>query len=308
MYLLKLVSKYSTILMPIASIIGLLLPNVSNAILPWLPQILFFLMFFTLLGIAQSSLLVTLSKKSVWRFALLQNVVITMIVAGLGYVFGIQLDLLLALAAVGATAPLFGSGAIINAMGFDALLAMAQTIAATLIMPVTLFIVLTVLAEEGAYLDIVEYGQRLLIYIIMPMLLSVIVRKGLPDYLLRKYYPKVAQFNVILVLAFPLGLMGGFRQTFDDSPVQAIQLLLIALLFVMFIFVLTYLLYRHQGKKMAVIAATVSSGRNVLLTYTIAMPFLGTLFLPLIGALQLPMFFTPFFAKKLVSNKKRPQG
>ncbi len=294
--------------MPIASIIGLLLPNVSNAILPWLPQILFFLMFFTLLGIAQSSLLVTLSKKSVWRFALLQNVVITMIVAGLGYVFGIQLDLLLALAAVGATAPLFGSGAIINAMGFDALLAMAQTIAATLIMPVTLFIVLTVLAEEGAYLDIVEYGQRLLIYIIMPMLLSVIVRKGLPDYLLRKYYPKVAQFNVILVLAFPLGLMGGFRQTFDDSPVQAIQLLLIALLFVMFIFVLTYLLYRHQGKKMAVIAATVSSGRNVLLTYTIAMPFLGTLFLPLIGALQLPMFFTPFFAKKLVSNKKRPQG
>ncbi|WP_434353056.1 lantibiotic ABC transporter permease [Psychrobacter sp. HD31] len=305
MHILKLVSKHSTILMPVASIIGLLFPNISNAILPWLPQILFFLMFFTLLGIAQSSLLATLSKKAVWRFAFLQNILITTIVIGLGYVFGIESNLLLALAAVGATAPLFGSGAIVNAMGFDALLAMAKTIAATLIMPLTLFIVLTVLAEEGAYLDIAEYGKRLLIYIITPMLLSIVVKKLLPDYLLRKYYPKIAQFNVLLVLAFPLGLMGGFRQTFDNSPTQAIQLLLMALLLVMFIFALTYLLHRHQGKQMAVIAATVSSGRNVLLTYTIAMPFLGTLFLPLIGALQLPMFFTPFFAKKLLNNQNK---
>lgn len=291
--------------MPLCSIIGLLFPNVSNAVLPWLPQILFFLMFFTLLGIDQKALFGKLALSSVWGFATFQNVILCLLTVITGFLLGIRGDLLLAITAFGATAPLFGSGAIVNAMGFDALLAMAKTIVATLIMPVTLFMVLWLLAGNDAHLDIVAYGKRLVIYIVMPMLLSVVIKRIIPSQTLANYYPKVGQFNVILLLMFPLGLMGGFRELFDANPVQAMYLLAVAVGLTLFIFASTYILYRSKGdKQRAVISATVSSGRNVLLTYTIAMPFLGAMFLPLIGAIQLPMFSIPFFAKKMLEVTK----
>lgn len=286
--------------MPTLSIVGVLCPSLSNAVLPWLPEILFFLMFFTLLGIDQQRLFDKLRFPRVWLFALLQNVVGCLLLTLCAYGLGIRGDLLLAISAVGATAPLFGSGAIVNAMGFDALITMAKTIIATLMMPFTLFAVLYLLADEGAYLDIGQYLQRLVVYIICPIILSVIARRVLPKDTLEHYYPKVAKFNVILVLAFPLGLMGGYRQVFDNDPTQALFLLLVAVGLVLFTFAMIYLLYRKQDRQQAIIASTVSSGRNVLLTYTIAMPFLGSLFLPLIGALQIPMFSVPFFAKVLL--------
>lgn len=301
---LALTSKYSTILMPVLSIIGLLFPKLSNAILPWLASILFFLMFFTLLGLDQKALIQKIKQVAVWRFALFQNVVICVLVTIFSYLCGARGELLLAIAAVGATAPLFGSGAIVNAMGFEALLAMAKTIVATLLLPVTLYVVLITLADDEAYLDMNEYMQRLGIYVLCPMLLAAIVKWLLPTQILNTYYPKIAQFNVLLVLAFPLGLMGGFRKTIDTNPAQGLLLFGIALALVIFIFIATYLVYRKNGRQAASIAATVSSGRNVLLTYTIALPFLGTLFLPLVGALQLPMFSVPFFGKWLIESSK----
>lgn len=242
----------------------------------------------------------------------MQNVILCLLLASVAYLLGIRGDLLLAITAFGATAPLFGSGAIVNAMGFDALLAMAKTIVATLVMPITLLGVLWLLAGEGAYIDIGEYFKRLIIYIICPIALSVFVRRVVPKKSLRTYYPKVAQFNVLLVLAFPFGLMGGFRQTLDTNLGLALQLLLIAVLMVLGIFVVTYLLYQnlnsglhseYEGNQRAIITATISAGRNVLLTYVIAMPFLGSMYLPLIGALQLPMFSVAFFAKMMVKNR-----
>lgn len=66
MFFLRLLARYTTILMPVCSILGLLLPNWSNALLPWLDEILFFLMFFTLLGIEQRDLLKKIFVPSVW--------------------------------------------------------------------------------------------------------------------------------------------------------------------------------------------------------------------------------------------------
>lgn len=300
--MLKTISRYSTILMPICSFIGFLFPALSNQILLLLPSILFFLMFFTLLGIDQKALLKKTISQSVWVFAIFQNLLTCLLVTALAYALGARGTWLLAISAVGATAPLFGSGAIVNAMGFDALLAMAKTISATLLLPVSLFIVLFFLGSDTAQLDLILYSKRLIIYIICPILLAIIIKKIVPSSTLQRYYPKVSQFNVLLILLFPLGLMGGYRDHFNQHPALACLLFLVATGLVAFIFGLTYLFYKKTGYQNAVIASTVSSGRNVLLTYTIATPFLGELFLPLIGAMQLPMFSVPFFGKLLITK------
>lgn len=306
--MLKLIAKYGTILMPLFSLLGMIFPKLSNGVLPYLPQILFFLMFFTLLGIDQKSLCQRIMTVAVWRFAIFQSAIICLIFTALAYLFGVRGDFLLAISAVSATAPLFGSGAIVNAVGFDALLAMAKTITATLIMPFSLLIVLWCLGNDNAQLDFVEYGKRLLIYIILPMFFAVIVKRLISKAIFDTYYPKIAQFNILLLLMFPLGLMGGFRQTFDNSPSHALFLLGLASLMVLGFYFFAYFLYRKHGFETAIISALVCGGRNVLLTYTIATPFLGSLFLPLIGALQLPAFSLAMLGKYMVKRQQTSQG
>lgn len=300
--MLTFIARHSTIIMPLCALVGFTFPTLSNAVLPFLPQILFFLMFFTLLGINQKLLLQKISSLSVWLYAMFQAGFCCLLVSGLAYLLGARGDLLLAISALGATAPLFGSGAIVNAVGFDALLAMAKTISATLIMPLSLLVVLWFLGAKGATLDFGLYFQRLLTYIVAPMALAVVARRVIYPDTLAKFYPKVARFNIILLLMFPLGLMGGFRASFDNNPLQALCILLLASVLAFGFYFFAYFLYAKKGKEIAIISALVCSGRNVLLTYTIATPFLGVWFLPLIGALQLPMFSLPLLGKYMAKR------
>lgn len=302
--MLGFIARHSTLFMPLCALVGFTFPMLSNTILPFLPNILFFLMFFTLLGIDQKLLLQKLSRLSVWLYALFQSGFCCLLVSSLAYLCGARGDLLLAISALGATAPLFGSGAIVNAVGFDALLAMAKTISATLIMPLTLLIVLWLLGDKGATLNFGLYFQRLLTYIVAPIILAIVTRRGIHSDILAKFYPKVARFNIILLLMFPLGLMGGFRASFDNNPLQALYILILASLLAFGFYFFAYFLYAKKSKEIAIISALVCSGRNVLLTYTIATPFLGMWFLPLIGALQLPMFSLPLLGKYMA--KKLP--
>lgn len=205
---------------------------------------------------------------------------------------------------LGATAPLFGSGAIVNAVGFDALLAMAKTIACTLVMPLTLLVVLWVLGSKDAHLDFALYFKRLLIYIVTPMVLAVIARRVIPRDTLVHYYEKIRPFNIILLMMFPLGLMGGFRHTFDTDMHQALMLLGLSSALAFLFYFVAYFLYRRFGYENAIISALVCGGRNVLLAYTITTPFMGALFLPLLGAYQLPSFCLPLLGKYMVKHHK----
>lgn len=218
----------------------------------------------------------------------------------IAYLLGVRGDLLLAIAGLSATAPLFGTGAIVNAVGFDALLAMAKTITATLVMPVSLLVILWLLGSKDAHLDFVLYVKRLLIYIIAPMILAVAARQYIPRDKLNIYYPKIAKFNIILLMMFPLGLMSGFRHTFDTNPMQALSLFGLGTALSLVFYFSAYFLYRRFGYENAIISALACGGRNVLLAYTITTPFMGAMFLPLIGAYQLPSFCLPLLGKKMV--------
>ncbi|MFW2176956.1 MULTISPECIES: lantibiotic ABC transporter permease [unclassified Moraxella] len=294
------IARHSTIIMPLCGVVGFIFPNLSHFILGYLPQILFFLMFFTLLGIDQVRLIKRMATGYVWGFAVFQSAIMSLVLTLIAYLLGVRGDLLLAIAGLSATAPLFGTGAIVNAVGFDALLAMAKTITATLIMPASLLVVLWVLGSKDAHLDFVLYIKRLLIYIVTPMILAVLARRYTPKHLLKEYYPKIGRFNIILLMMFPLGLMSGFRQTFDNNPMQALVLLGLGTLLALVFYFSAYLLYRRFGYENAIISALACGGRNVLLAYTITTPFMGAMFLPLLGAYQLPSFTLPLLGKKMV--------
>ena len=302
--LLRFIARHSTLIMPVCAIVGFALPNLSNAVLVYLPQVLFFLMFFTLLGIDQYALLKRIATSYVWIFALLQSGGMSLVLILIAYALGVRGDWLLAIAGLGATAPLFGSGALVNAVGFDAQLATAKTIAATLVMPFTLLGVLWLLGNENAHVDVGVYVNRLLIYIVMPMVLAVAMRRLVPADILSRYYPKIGQFNILLLMLFPLGLMAGFRTTFDNDPWQALLLLLLSSVLALVFYFSAYFIYRRFGYENAIVAALVCGGRNVLLAYTITAPFMGVMFLPLLGAFQLPAFSLPLLGKYMAKRHK----
>lgn len=303
--MLRFIARHSTLIMPLCAVVGFVFPDLSNAVLAYLPEVLFFLMFFTLLGIDQYALLKRIVTKYVWGFAVLQSAGMSLALVLISYALGVRGDLLLAIAGLGATAPLFGSGALVNAVGFDAQLAMAKTIAATLVMPCTLLGVLWLLGDKDAHLDLATYIKRLVIYIIMPMVLAVAARRFIAPDVLSRYYPKVAQFNILLLLLFPLGLMAGFRETFDQDIWQALSLLALSSVLALFFYFSAYFIYRRFGYESAIVAAIVCGGRNVLLAYTITVPFMGAMFLPLLGAFQLPAFCLPMLGKYMVKRRKQ---
>ncbi len=303
--MLRFIARHSTLIMPLCAVVGFVLPDLSNAVLAYLPEVLFFLMFFTLLGIDQYALLKRIVTKYVWGFAVLQSAGMSLVLVLISYALGVRGDLLLAIAGLGATAPLFGSGPLVNAVGFDAQLAMAKTIAATLVMPCTLLGVLWLLGDKNAHLDLATYIKRLAIYIIMPMVLAVAARRFIAPDVLSRYYPKVAQFNILLLLLFPLGLMAGFRETFDQDIWQALSLLALSSVLALFFYFSAYFIYRRFGYENAIVAAIVCGGRNVLLAYTITVPFMGAMFLPLLGAFQLPAFCLPMLGKYMVKRHKQ---
>ena len=303
--MLRFIARHSTLIMPLCAVVGFVFPDLSNAVLAYLPEVLFFLMFFTLLGIDQYALLKRIVTKYVWGFAVLQSAGMSLVLVLISYALGVRGDLLLAIAGLGATAPLFGSGALVNAVGFDAQLAMAKTIAATLVMPCTLLGVLWLLGDKNAHLDLATYIKRLVIYIIMPMVLAVAARRFIAPDVLSRYYPKVAQFNILLLLLFPLGLMAGFRETFDQDIWQALSLLALSSVLSLFFYFSAYFIYRRFGYENAIVAAIVCGGRNVLLAYTITVPFMGAMFLPLLGAFQLPAFCLPMLGKYMVKRHKQ---
>lgn len=291
--------RHSLPFMFVFAILGFLLPSVSLAFFPFLPVVLFTLMTLTLLGMKQNELIQRLRRFSIWRYAILHSAVFMLVVGAIGWALSFEADLLLAVVAVAATGSLFATPAIVRALGFDSLQAMAMTIATTLVLPVSIFVVLVLYQTEKVELDWGSYFIRLIVFIFGPMLFSFLVHWSLPEESLSRFLVKISPFTILLVFAFPFGLVGSFRVLFDYDPMMALNYFMIATGLCAVFFALSYFFYRKQGQDIALTAAITSGNRNVLLTYSIAGMLLGPAFLPLAGALQIPTYLLPVFTRWL---------
>jgi hypothetical protein len=297
--MLLFIVRHSLPFMFVFAILGFLFPSVSLAFFPFLPIVLFTLMTLTLLGMKQRELVKRLSSKAIWAYALLHSFAFMLVVSFLGWWLSFDKDLLLAVVAVAATGSLFATPAIVRALGFDSLQAMAMTIATTLVLPISICIALVFYQTESIDLDWNSYFARLVVFIFGPMLFSFLVHRFCPEIVLNQFLMKISPYTILLVFAFPFGLVGSFRVLFDQDPMMALTYFLIASALCSLFFVLSYFLYRKKGKAIALTAAITSGNRNVLLTYSIAGALLGPAFLPLAGALQIPTYLLPVFTRWL---------
>ncbi|MCO4784689.1 MAG: hypothetical protein KC467_02090 [Marinomonas atlantica] len=302
--MLTFLVKHSLVCMFLCALLGFVFPVASNALFPFLPYVLFTLMLLTLIGMPMEQLIKRLCHRSIWLYALLHSAFFMAILALCGVLLGLSDELLLAILGVGATGSLFATPAIVRALGYDALEAMAMTIATTLLLPVALFISIHSLPMSQGSLDFVTYGIRLLIFIVGPILISFSLHYIVPKEALQRALLKVSPYTVLLVFAFPFGLIGNYRGLWDENASQAMIFLLVAAVLVSIFFVVTFFLYRHHGIEKSLTAAITSGNRNVLLTYSIAGVLLGPAFLPLAGAMQVPTYILPVITRRVARYLK----
>ncbi|MEP3348345.1 MAG: hypothetical protein ABJN96_00155 [Marinomonas sp.] len=291
--------RHSLLFMFLCAILGFLLPSLSLTLFPFLSIVLFGLMTLTLLGMKQNELIKRLASFAVWRYTLLHSIAFMAFVGVLGRVLSFDGDLLLAVVAVAGTGSLFATPAIVRALGFDSVQAMAMTIATTLCLPIAICIALLFYQTEELDLNWANYSLRLIIFIFGPMFFSFLVHRFVPEESLSRFLVKISPYTILLVFAFPFGLVGSFRQLYDQDPIMALQYFLIATGLCFLFFALAFVVYRKKGKTVALTAAITSGNRNVLLTYTIAGGLLGPAFLPMVGALQIPTSLLPVLTRWL---------
>lgn len=294
--------RHSLLCMFLAAILGFVFPSLSLSVFPFLPLVLFFLMTLTLLGIKQAELIVRLRNRKIWLYSSLHAIFYMLFIGLIGWLFSANASLQLAMVAVAATGSLFATPAIVRALGFDSVEAMAMTIATTLLLPLVIFVTLLIYQGDSVHLDLVAYFLRLIIFVFGPMAFSFLVHAIAPREALDRMLVKISPYTILLVFAFPFGLIGSFRVLFDQDPMAALNYLLVAMGLCALFFSVSLLVYWRSGKEIALTAAITSGNRNVLLTYSIAGTLLGPAFLPLAGALQLPTSLLPVITRWL--NKK----
>lgn len=296
--------RHSLVLMFGMALLGFLLPTWSLALFPFLPYVLFVIMMLTLLGIKQSALLMQLKQKQIWLYALFHSFVLMLVSYCFALIIGAEENLVVAMVAVAATGSLFGTPAIVRALGFDVMAAMAMTIASTLLLPIAIYLVLILLQSDAVTLDMQEYFIRLSVFIFGPMLFSFLIHKLTPQAILTKVLSTISPYTILFVFAFPFGLIGSFRLLWDQDASAAYYYFFLAVGLLTLFFVTAFFLYRKQGEQ-ALVAALTSGNRNVLLTYSIAGSLLGPAFLPLAGALQIPTYLLPLITKLLAKRLKQ---
>ena len=297
--MLAFLVRHSLVGMFACALLGFLLPDLSNGLFPFLPYVLFTLMLLTLAGMPMSRLIQRLCQTGIWLYALLHSAFYMAVLFALCWLLGASKELTLAVLGVGATGSLFATPAIVRALGFDALEAMAMTIATTLLLPLALFIPIHFFPYASGSLDFVTYGIRLLVFIAGPILISYLLHRCLPQEKLQRLLLKISPYTILLVFAFPFGLVGSYRLLWDQNISEALMFLGIAVGLVSFFFVVTFFCYRHLGVDISLTAAITSGNRNVLLTYSIAGMLLGPAFLPLAGAMQVPTYLLPVITRRL---------
>ncbi len=226
--MLAFLARHSAICLFIAALIGFAFPAVSLGLFPFLPYVLFALMLFTLLGIHQGLLVKALGQWQVWIYAFIHAVVLTLITCSIAWLLGASTALLLAISGICATGSLFATPAIIRSLGMDALIAMAYTIASTLMMPVVLFVNLTIFSGDAFSLDLQSYVIRLVVFIVGPMAFAAVFHALVKPEKLKRIHGKLAQFTIVLVFSFPLGLVGPFGEIWQNNQAYALELLAIS--------------------------------------------------------------------------------
>jgi len=205
-------------------------------------------------------------------------------------------------------APPIGSAAVFALiLGVDGLLAMVGSVAATLLLPITLTpLVATMLPAAGVQVDLGAFALRVAVVVIAPFAIAAALRAALGRERLARHDELLGGLNVVLLVVFAIAVMDGVTTTFWSNPTAILRLVAAACVAAIVLHGAGWVLLARAGPSSAWSSALLSGNRNMGLMLAVTAGTAGEAFSLYVGVAQLPMYFAPLLLGPLVRRSRRP--
>jgi len=226
-----------------------------------------------------------------WQLAFIPLLVIVV-----GWAFAIPQDLHLMLLATAVSSAVFAAPTVAHLLKLEGSLPINGMVLSTFLMPVALLMFGEALEGDGLDISMSQYGSRVVIFLLLPLLLSVVVNRCI------KRVPKAKSpviFSALRIgavgslLVFGIGIMDGVADKIETDPDRVLTFLAIAIGFSMATVLGTIALFWSMGRDLTIAATILSVHRNVGLTYALIGTAAGQDFAIYVAVFQIPMFLSP---------------
>ncbi len=300
--LLGLAARYGRSLLVVGLVGGIALPGVANAMKPFLPELVAFLLFIAALRIGPRQAVGAVRDLQVTAgLALLFQLVMPIAAIGVMAVGGwlsspIASSLVLMLSA----ASIAGSPNLTVMTGHDPAPALRLLILGTAILPVTVLAPFWLLPELGSAAEVLDAAARLLVVIAVAAGAAFLIR----GFLLRQPSADTIRaidgVSAIAMAVVVIGLMSAVGPAIAETPLRFVYWLLVAFAANFALQIATALVLRSTPLREERVGYAIIAGNRNIALFLAALPSAVTdPLLLFIGCYQIPMYLTPILLRRL---------
>lgn len=235
-----------------------------------------------------------------------QLIISPLLAWGASELVGLPPDFRLLLVLQAAAPPIGSAPVFAMILGLDGVLAVIGTVTATLLLPLTLTpLVSLLLPATGVAVDPGAFLMRVSLVVVAPFAVAGLVRRFAGIDRLTRNREMLGGANVALLVLFSSALMDGVTARFLSDPGYVLALLLLASVATLALHLAGLVLFRRAGVTAAYSAALLSGNRNVGLMLVITAGTATEAFSLYAGIAQIPMYFAPLLLMPLLRRSRR---
>ena len=281
--------------LPAGVFAGIALPDLATLLRPLLTPTVIGILAAALLRLDWNRLAGALKRPALPAAIALWQLVASPLIVWLGTALaGLPPDLRLVLVLQAAAPPIGATAVFAMILGLDGVFAILGTVAATLLLPLTLTpLVGRLLPDAGLNVDLDAFFIRVTLLVAAPFLLAWGLRRAAGAARLARNDDLLAGANVLLLVVFAIAVMDGVTARMLRDPLYIGTLLLAACIATTLLHLAGFALFRRAGIATAYGAALLSGNRNMGLMLAITAGSAGQAFSLYVGVAQIPMYFAP---------------
>lgn len=306
-FALRLLGQWARWALPIGACLGVLWPGLATLLQPLLPAAVIATLTASLLRLDWQQLAHWVSHPRLPLALAVLQLLLSPLAIWLIASLGLIPESMVVITVLQAAGPPIGSAAAFALfMGLPGHLCLVSSLLCTLLLPVTLTAVVSLLLPSfGIEVALMPFFVRVTLYALMPFALAALLRRMLSVARLQRLDPELAGLNVIALVIFAIAIMDGVTASLLDQPGWILALLGWSVLAAGFWHGVGYLALRPVGFEIGTAAGLTLGSRNMGLLLVVTAGTAGEDFQMYCGLAQLPMYFVPLVLGPIV-NRLRP--
>ena len=291
-------------LLAVSIFAGVVYPPLAAFFKPFLLPLIFLLFLSAVLQVSFGDAIdAALTDKAAWITLIWQFLILPLVFfVGLKPLLPEQLHLFAVVSMC--TGAITATTALSRLFALNSALSLVVCMAGAVLMPLPLYLFLTVLVDATVQLDLIAYVVRIFVFIVLPFVVAFCIRKLITAETDARLQQRMPQFALLLLVFFGLAVMDGVGALMLNDPYRLLSFVLLAFAISIGVQLLSYLALGFLGEANAKTIALLSAYRNMGLVAAIAGPALGQEFFIFLGVWQLPMYVLPYLSRKFYQTPK----